>query len=209
MKTATCLVKKTLVSAAAIIVLDMSAALVDVQSINPRIKVDLMYARADNFTAKVLYPTYARAYLLEEVAHALSAAQDELDVLGYGLLICDAYRPLSEQWNLWNVVPDKRYVSHPEEQAVHTRGAAVDVTLVHKLTGECVEMPSAVDDFTEKAWISYQGASADALKHRELLAGIMQKHGFERIKYEWWHFNYHTWRTCNKLDVSFEMLSKK
>ena len=54
---------------------------------------------------------------------------------GLTLLIWDGYRPLSCQKKLWEVCPNPLYVSPPEKGGRHTRGTAVDCTVVVLETG--------------------------------------------------------------------------
>lgn len=48
---------------------------VDVRSMDSTIRVSLMYARADNFTGRVLYTDLHEAYLHPKAARALAKAQ--------------------------------------------------------------------------------------------------------------------------------------
>ena len=69
---------------------------------------------------------------------------------GYGLLIWDAYRPVSAQFRLWEICPDSTYVANPNTgYSSHSRGNTVDVSLV-TASGGSVEMPSGFDDFTAR-----------------------------------------------------------
>ena len=52
--------------------------LVDIKSVDPTIKVALMYARTDNFCHKLLYTNLREAYALPQCAAALKKAQAEL-----------------------------------------------------------------------------------------------------------------------------------
>lgn len=83
-----------------------SLGLVNVGRMDPTLKIDLMYTRADNFTGKVLYEDLQEAYLHPEAAKALLQAQKWLKELypGYSLIIYDAVRPMSVQQKMWNVV---------------------------------------------------------------------------------------------------------
>lgn len=103
--------------------------LVNVHEIIPTICCDIRYATKNNFTKQVIYNSDA-CYLKKEVALALKKVQWELAAQGLGLKIWDAYRPVSAQRKLWEVVPDERYVGNPEKGGRHTRGTAVDVTLI-------------------------------------------------------------------------------
>src|SRR5579862_1854778 len=66
--------------------------LVELAKLDPRIKLDIRYATADNFLSTPLY-TQARAFLQRPAVEALLRAHRELVKKGYGLLIFDGYRP--------------------------------------------------------------------------------------------------------------------
>ncbi len=183
-----------------------SHQLVDVQKINPNIRISLMYATSNNFTKKVIYKKCARAFLLDHVALALSNVQKELELQGIGLLIWDAYRPLQGQQALWDACPDERFVYPPAKGGKHTRGTTVDLTLVNLKTGKLLEMPTDFDSFTPQAAKDYPNVSSAALKNRTLLQTVMQKYGFLPIANEWWHFDYHDWKIHPPLAIDFDEL---
>jgi zinc D-Ala-D-Ala dipeptidase len=178
--------------------------LVNVASINPRIKLDIRYATKNNFTKKKIYKS-AQCYARRAVAEKLDLIQKELEKKGYGLLIWDAYRPLSAQRILWNIVPDERYVMPPEKGSRHNRGNAIDCTLVDK-NGQELAMPTGFDDFSEKAHTNYMDLSPEVIANRTMLAKIMTKHGFMPMKYEWWHFDFKGWEKDPILDIAIEVL---
>src|ERR1051326_4955803 len=66
--------------------------LIDLTSLDPRIKLDIRYATARNFLTTPIYSS-ARAFLQRPAAEALLRAHRELLKQGYGLLIFDGYRP--------------------------------------------------------------------------------------------------------------------
>ncbi len=182
--------------------------LVRVQNVIPSIVIDIKYATNDNFTGQVLYPS-AECYLLEHVANALKEVQDELNAQGFGLKIWDAYRPFSVQKIMWDVVkdtPNQQYVANPAMGGKHTRGTAVDLTLVFLSTGHELPMPTPFDDFTERAWRASMDCSYVAQVNRRLLETVMHKHGFVGIPHEWWHFDYQDWRDHEPLDIDFDAL---
>lgn len=173
--------------------------LVDVKNLDPRILVDIRYATADNFMKRVLYPAN-RAMLRESVARRLSRVQDELAGMGLGLKVYDGYRPLSVQKMMWKVMPNPEFVANPAKGSRHNRGAAVDVTLIDA-DGRELEMPSAYDEFNERARTDYAGGSETARRNRDLLIATMRKHGFRVLKSEWWHFDAPGWERYSVLDV--------
>ena len=80
--------------------------MVNVQSVDPTIRVSLMYSRPDNFTGRVLYDDLREGYLHPKAAKALAMAQKRLKELRpeLSLIIFDATRPISIQQKMWNVV---------------------------------------------------------------------------------------------------------
>lgn len=147
---------------------------VDVAKVIPDAVIDMRYATKDNFTGVVLYPV-ARCKLRAKVAERLAAAAKALRPLR--LVLWDCYRPSSIQKVLWKKVPDPRYVADPAKGSVHSRGAAVDVGLADA-DGKLVKLPTAFDDFTEKARV-----------REPRLDKAMLGAGFVALPTEWWHFD--------------------
>jgi zinc D-Ala-D-Ala dipeptidase len=106
--------------------------LVDVQSINPHILVDIRYATSNNFVGRPVY-SCAKCFLRRKVALKLDTIQKQLEKINLGLKLWDGYRPLSVQKIFWDLMPDPRYVAPPEEGSRHNRGAAIDLTLVENI----------------------------------------------------------------------------
>jgi D-alanyl-D-alanine dipeptidase len=179
------------------------ARLVDIQTINPNIVLDIRYATTNNFLEEQLYQV-AKCALRKEVAEQLSKVQNDLEEIDLGLKVFDCYRPLSVTKKMWEVLPDSRYVANPERGSRHNRGAAVDVSLVDLKTGMELEMPTDYDDFSEKAWRSYEGNKPEVKRNSDLLASMMKERGFEPLITEWWHFDFEGWEKYSILDVSLE-----
>jgi D-alanyl-D-alanine dipeptidase len=173
--------------------------LVELPRAVPGVVLDLRYATTNNFTGHVLYPE-ARAWLRRGTAQRLAAVQRDLKAMGLGLKVFDAYRPLAVQRQLWERVPDERYVANPATGSRHNRGAAVDVTLVRS-DGTELLMPTPFDDFSERAHRSFRDLPADALANRDLLERVMTRHGFVGLPTEWWHFDDVDYRQYDVLDV--------
>ena len=153
----------------------------------PEIQVELKYASTDNFTGQVIYD-FEECYLRYGTVAKLAAVQADLQQLGLGLKIWDAFRPVSAQYALWEACPDTRYVADPRKGfSNHSRGNTVDVTLVDA-QGREVVMPTGFDDFSAKADRDYSDCPADAANNAILLEILMEKHGFSGYKGEWWHF---------------------
>jgi zinc D-Ala-D-Ala dipeptidase len=178
------------------------AQLTDLTQAAPGVVIDLRYMGKEHFFKKAFYPPQARALLLPEVAKKVAAIQKELQAEGLSLKIWDAYRPLSVQREMWAALPDPRYVADPAKGGRHNRAAAVDVTLVDA-QGKDLEMPTAHDDFTEKAGAHFNLVSPTAFKNRQRLQAVMVKHGFLIFDSEWWHFDDANWQAYPALDLPF------
>ena len=182
--------------------------LVPLETVRPPCLAEVRYATRHNFTGRVLYPV-PRVFLHRDTARALTRVQRDLQKRGLGLKVWDAYRPLSVQRKMWNLIRDERYVSNPaKNKGRHTRGTAVDVTLVDKL-GRELPMPSDFDDFSERAHRDYQGGTAEQRHNRQLLENVMRKHGFVGYPTEWWHFDLANWKDYPPLDLSIEDLAQR
>ena len=174
---------------------DASAAveLVELAKLDDRLTIDIRYATSNNFMSKPLY-TSARPMLQRPAAEALKRAHDRLRAAGYGLVVLDAYRPWQVTREMWDKHPQHRaYLSDPLKGSRHNRGCAVDVTLLNLATGKEITMPSAYDEFTERAHPDYKGGSLEQREARDLLRSAMEAEGYTVYENEWWHFDYTGW----------------
>ncbi|MBQ6366232.1 MAG: M15 family metallopeptidase [Oscillospiraceae bacterium] len=147
------------------------------------------------------------ALLTKEAARALKSASKELIVQGYRLKIFDAYRPMCavKHFVLWGIedqdirmkpyfYPDlekqelfaKGYIAR---QSSHSRGSAVDLTLLDMKTGKEVDMGSPFDLFSEVSHPDYRGISEEQYENRMHLQQVMIRNGFQPLGCEWWHFS--------------------
>lgn len=162
---------------------------VKITDLIPDAQIRLAYATTDNFTGQRIY-TCTDAYLRYGTLQKLAKVQQELAEQGYGLLVWDAYRPMSAQERLWEICPDPAYVSNPATgSCTHCRGGAVDVTLVDLATGEAVEMPSGFDEFSALGDRDYSDCSVTAAANAALLEEVMVRNGFKPYSGEWWHYS--------------------
>jgi zinc D-Ala-D-Ala dipeptidase len=159
-------------------------SLVNISSFD--IVVQLYYATPDNITKQAIYKQ-AIPYLHAEAVPKLKKAIGLAGALGLKLKIWDAYRPEEAQWALWNAMPNSPYVANPKKGSLHTRGIALDLTLVDQ-NGDELDMGTKFDDFSEKAHHANCDVSLDVQKNRFLLLGIMTVAGWEHYSYEWWHY---------------------
>lgn len=177
--------------------------LVDVQTIDPTILVELKYSTTDNFVGKDVYGDLTRAYMQPMAARKLAKASQYLQEKhpDLRLLVYDAARPRSAQWNLWNALPDmpenerQKYVADPRKGSIHNYGCAVDLTVATK-DGKPLDMGTKYDYFGELAYPSKEDELLKAGKltqkqidNRQILRTAMLQGGFSRIEFEWWHFN--------------------
>jgi D-alanyl-D-alanine dipeptidase len=181
--------------------------LVELVKMDPTFRLDIRYASDRNFMGFPLY-SQPRAFLQRDAAEALGKVNQDLRKDGLGLLILDAYRPLSVTKLMWDKTPPSKrdYVANPKDGSRHNRGAAVDLTIIDLETGRPVAMPSQYDDFSMKAHHSYQGGTELARANRARLRSVMEKHGFEALSNEWWHYDYQGWEKYPLMDKSFEEL---
>ena len=185
--------------------------LVDLSTLDTNLTISLKYATTDNFAGEQFYPKIAKAYLLENTAKKLVAANEELYGLGYRIKILDAYRPNRYQYLLRAAAErinpaTKGYIANPKTGSNHNRGASVDITLTD-LEGHELAMPTDFDFFGPEASIYYNGCTEEEKNNRELLGKVMQNNGFRRISSEWWHFDDVDYLDYPILDIDFDALN--
>jgi len=182
--------------------------LVDLTTVDRRIKLDIRYATSNNFMGTPMY-TSAHAYLQRPAAAALARAARWLAARGYGLLIHDAYRPWYVTETFWDATPDslKIFVADPKQGSHHNRGCAVDLTLYDLATGQPVEMVGGYDEFSPRSFADYPGGTGLERWHRALLRRAMEAQGFAVYDAEWWHFDYRDWARYPVLNLTFEQLA--
>lgn len=146
------------------------------------------------------------ALLTREAARALKAVSGEVNAQGYRLKIFDAYRPACavRHFVLWGIedldlrmkpyfYPDlekqelfkRGYIA---AQSSHSRGSAVDLTLLDMETGKEVDMGSPFDLFDERSHPDSRAVTQEQYDNRMLLRRAMLRNGFAPIDCEWWHF---------------------
>ena len=146
------------------------------------------------------------ALLTREAARALKAVSGELIVQGYRLKVFDAYRPACavKRFVLWGIEDQdirmkpffypalekqelfaKGYIA---KQSSHSRGSAVDVTLLDMASGKEVDMGGPFDLFDECSHPDYRGITDEQFANRMTLQRAMVRGGFRPLECEWWHF---------------------
>lgn len=161
-------------------------SLVEILAIDHGIQIALAYATADNFTGR---PVYARAiaYLHPDAERALIRAAALAAPHGLRLKLFDAFRPTEAQWRLWEHTPDPDFIADPRKGSPHSRGVAVDLTLIDA-QGRELDMGTKFDDFSERAFHGDCQISVEAQRNRFLLLGIMSAAGWDFYSKEWWHY---------------------
>ncbi len=146
------------------------------------------------------------ALLTIEAARALKNAASELMVKGFRIKVFDAYRPATavRHFILWGIedtdirmkpyfYPDlakqeifaRGYIA---KQSSHSRGSALDLTLIDMASGKELDMGSPFDFFGEISHPDYKGITGEQYENRMLLRNCMLRNGFAPLDCEWWHF---------------------
>lgn len=164
----------------------MTSPLVQISPDTHDVLLDLLYATGNNVAGQAIY---ARPLCLlhHEAEVCLRSAVRLAAAHGLRLKIFDAFRPHEAQVMLWETAPDRAYVADPSIGSNHTRGTAIDLTLVDT-TGQELDMGTAFDDMTALSHHFCDRVSATAQANRTLLLTLMEDAGFEHIAHEWWHY---------------------
>ncbi len=174
----------------------------------PQIVQEIRYYSTYNFIGDRIDGYEEPCALLSiEAARALRAVSNELIVQGYRLKVFDAYRPVCavKHFVLWGIedqdIRMKPYF-YPElekqelfakgyvaKQSSHSRGSAVDLTLLDMKTGKELDMGSPFDLFSELSHPDCREITEEQYENRMLLRRAMLRNGFQPIDCEWWHFS--------------------
>jgi zinc D-Ala-D-Ala dipeptidase len=207
--------------------------LVYLRDVDPLVRQDIRYATKDNFTgARVPGYLAGECLVLKPVAEALKKVEGDLLARGLSLKVYDCYRPQRavDAFVAWanNADPSaatKRFFPRTAKaellkkgyiapQSNHSRGAAVDVTLVvaeapagtpfdpgasyggcigpaaTRSPDDSVDMGTGFDCFDEISATGAQGITPPQKKLRAVLVAAMTKRGFKNFPGEWWHFGF-------------------
>lgn len=179
--------------------------LVELTALEPGIRLDVRYARSDNFLGQPVYRE-ARAFLQRPAAEALVRVHHKLAAKGYGLMVFDGYRPWAVTKAFWDATPEdkKLFVANPARGSRHNRGCSVDLTLYRLEDGRAVDMGSGYDEMSPRSYVTWEGGTREQLDGRELLRGAMEREGFFVYAWEWWHYDFADWRAYPVLNLPFE-----
>ncbi|VFN07088.1 MAG: D-alanyl-D-alanine dipeptidase [Candidatus Kentron sp. G] len=192
----------------------LPAGFVHADTVIGDLAVEMRYFSTNNFVGERIdgYER-PRCILTGPVARALGAVQDELRPLGLGLKVFDCYRPQRavDHFVRWAKAPETgatKAAYYPSvdkselfaqgyiaAQSSHSRGSAVDVTLITVSSQGGAEvditemdMGAPFDFFDPISWPDHRGISSQQRANRLLLRLVMEKHGFSPYPQEWWHF---------------------
>jgi D-alanyl-D-alanine dipeptidase len=207
------------------------AGFIDIMDVAPSVILDIRYCTPHNFVGERIDGYQApKCILTRETAEALKKVQHELSKFSLSLKVYDCYRPQRavDHFVRWaKEMSDTRmkiefyltvkkkdllrdgYISY---KSSHSRGSAVDVTLVsipvpkqedyvpgQKLC-ECylpaeerfkdngIDMGTGFDCFHEFAHTANNWVGPQQRANRQLLKIIMENCGFRNYEKEWWHF---------------------
>jgi D-alanyl-D-alanine dipeptidase len=161
--------------------------LIPITAATHNVEINLKYATSDNFTGQPVY-TRAACYLHTDAEKCLRQAIDLAARQGWRLRIFDAFRPSQAQWKLWNHTPDPEFLADPRRGSPHSRGVAVDLTIIDQATGQDLDMGTGFDAFTPLSHHANTDISPQAQHNRLLLMGLMTTAGWDFYRNEWWHY---------------------
>ena len=152
-------------------------------------------------------------FVRETVAKKLQKAIELLPE-GLAFRVYDAWRPVCVQEDLYNSFFEQISKEHPSwddekiEQetikfaskpsydmnnpAVHNTGGAIDLTIVHKASGEPLDMGTEFDEISLMSNTAFfeDSDNEEVKRNRRLLYWVMIEAGFTNLPTEWWHYDY-------------------
>ena len=174
-----------------------------------KFEISIRYFSNNNFIGRPIPGYYAnKAFLTREAADALLLAQRDFIKQGYRLKIYDAYRPQTavDYFSAWaadledsqnksqyypNINKSQLFADgYIAAKSGHSRGSAVDLTLLEIESGNELDMGSPWDFFDPISWVENNQITDQQRANRKLLASVMIIHGFKPLKEEWWHFSF-------------------
>ncbi len=189
----------------------LPSGFVYLREVVPGIIVDLRYLGTNNFMGKRIDGYEVdKCIITKQAAAALAKVQSDLGRFGFGLKIFDAYRPQRavDHFLRWSKDPSdnaKKNTFYPDvekkelipkgyiaKKSGHSRGSAVDVTIVELakegLSPRELDMGSPFDLFGPVSHSENPDLKLQQRLNRLLLRTVMEKHGFQHLPEEWWHF---------------------
>ena len=184
-----------------------SSGFVLLSDVIPHIVQEIRYFSTFNFVGERV-DGYEEpiALMTREAARALKSVSNEMMVKGYRLKIFDAYRPVTavKHFVLWAIEDEdirmKPYfypdiqkqdtflLGYIAKNSSHSRGSAVDLTLLDMKTGREVDMGGPFDFFGQRSHPDFRDITDEQYENRMLLRHAMERNGFLPYECEWWHF---------------------
>jgi D-alanyl-D-alanine dipeptidase len=202
------------------------------RDIDPSILQDIRYAGSNNFVGRPLNGYGAAECIVKrDVGLALKSIQQALAPQNLSLKMLDCYRPVRAVHDMvvWaqngrETPAERRYnpgfskkdlfrLGYIAEHSGHSRGAAVDLTLVDlkadnsprfdpdKAYADCtaaagarapegsVDMGTGYDCSDGMAHTAAKSITSAQRRWRNILVAVMAKQGFVNYSKEWWHFS--------------------
>lgn len=150
-------------------------------------QLDIRYATENNFMKQKIY-NCGRCFLDVDTKKKLDLVAKDLYKKSYKIILYDCFRPSTYQQKLWDIMPNASYVTPPQKGSMHSRGSAIDLSLI-TLDNKLIEMGTSYDFFGPKAHYLSDEISETAKLNRKILRESMEKYGFKGIRTEWWHFS--------------------
>lgn len=191
------------------------ADIVDLRTVDSRIRVDMLYFGPKNFTGAPVAGYKENVCLLAKpAAIALKNAQDRLEsrMKSSGrslyLAVRDCYRPQKavQEFVEWAKQPEdprakKEYFPDLTKRRLiednyispisgHSRASSIDLTIVEKKDGSderALPMGTEIDFFGEKSHTANGNVTAEEAANRQLLKKVMSPE-FKNYSKEWWHY---------------------
>jgi len=173
--------------------------------------IDAKYWGTDNFIGRRINGYDSPLVVMsKDAADACAKAADILRKRGYFMKIFDAYRPQKAVDDFINWAKDvkdirRKPIHYPEvdkkdffklgyvsEKSGHTRGSAVDLTIVDMKTHQELDMGSIFDFMGPRSHLDADGLTELQKSNRAILISAMTECGFETYACEWWHFRLKT-----------------
>ena len=173
----------------------------------PEVLLEIRYASSYNFIGKPINGyTSPLAILSIEAAEGLKLASKYLHKNDLILKVFDAYRPQKALDHIVKWARDvndtlmKKYFypgidkaqlipdGYIAERSAHTRGSALDLTIVSMNSGCDLDMGTPFDFLGEQANHGSVSISTEQTANRKILKDAMEYAGFAPYDQEWWHY---------------------
>lgn len=180
---------------------------VELGAFAPAIEREVRYFGSDNFVGEQIDGYEAPLiFMSRKAATALVTVQSQLEELGFGLKVFDAYRPQRavDHFVRWaEDLGDERMkpVYYPQvdkenlfsdgyiaSRSGHSRGSTVDLTIIDLSSRSELDMGTPWDFFDLASWPDSDAVTSQQRANRLLLRTMMLDAGFVPLSTEWWHF---------------------